>query len=87
MKVQYLQFFTLLAQPSSYTKAMALNENSVPGMGLDSQKIQQYVSVSRTSGIYGTDFGHIGVKFSGHNEIWVLKENSILSRNYDVMLT
>ena len=65
---------------------MALNENSVQGMVEDSQKIQQYVSVSRTSGIYGTDSGHIRVKFFWSRDLGFERKFYSL-KEYDVILT
>ena len=44
---------------------MAVTNLFVPWMDKYIQKIQQNVADSRTSGIYGADFGHIGVKFFG----------------------
>ena len=65
---------------------MALNEDYVSGIDKDSQKIQRYVSVSRTSGIYGTDCGHIGVKFFESQRDLGFERQFILSRKYEVIL-
>ena len=53
------------------TKAMAGTILFVLWIDSYIQKVQQHVAESRNSGTYGAEFVHIGVKFSGHNEIWV----------------